>query len=155
MCAVVHSQGLDAALNNPSTSQHDENESEAVRDDVSFFTSGSSSGASDFPIVAPAFTSHEKTAIAAWSAMLGSHGLRAAVTSNYEFLREALAVTPCSGDEPWWLVHKTPTGTVAVRLWPGSAAIVGTVPQALAMISAAIDRATPGATRAESGHRGP
>ena len=92
---------------------------------------------------APAFSSHEKAIIAEWSATIRQHGLRAEINSAHMFLAEALHVTSGSSDEPRWVVHKTPTGAVAVRLWPGLADIVMTLPEALEIIADAEARPQP------------
>jgi len=96
---------------------------------------------------APGFTAEENDIIAAWSEPIRHHGLRVEIDAGrYEFLGEALLVLPCAGDEPCWVVHKTPGGAVAVRLWPGLAHIVATLPEALAMIMGAAEQ--PGAAGA-------
>jgi hypothetical protein len=92
---------------------------------------------------APAFTPQESAAIAAWSGEITRHGLHAEITSGYDFLKEALQVSPSSTDELLWLVHKTPAGAVAVRQWPGLADIVATIPDALRIITAAVEHGAP------------
>ena len=94
--------------------------------------------------VAPAFAAREKTLIARWSARMRRRGVRAEIVTEYEFLAEALRVTLHAADECCWLVHKTPPGQVAVRVWPGTADIVTTVAEALAIVGAAADRAGSG-----------
>ena len=94
---------------------------------------------------APAFTPFEKAAIAQWAKTVDRRGLCIEMVANDGFLAEALHVTPRLGDEPRWLVHKTPAGAIAVRLWPGLAEIVPGIDDALAIISAALDRTVAGA----------
>jgi hypothetical protein len=84
---------------------------------------------------APAFNAQEKAIIAAWSATIQPHGLRAEISSDHTFLKEALHVTAGSAEQPRWVVHKTPAGAVAVRLWPGLADIVTTLPEALDIVA--------------------
>jgi hypothetical protein len=86
---------------------------------------------------APAFNAQEKTIITAWSATIQHYGLRTEINSNHAFLAEALHVIAGADDEPSWVVHKTPEGQVAVRMWPGLADIVMTLAEALAIIAAA------------------
>jgi hypothetical protein len=92
--------------------------------------------------VAPAFTVREKSAIATWSGGMRRRGARTEIATGYEFLSEVLLVRLRAADEPCWLVHKTATRRVAVRLWPGIADIVATVPEALAIVASAVRRAT-------------
>lgn len=90
----------------------------------------------------PAFTPEENEAIAAWSDAIKRRGLRIeASTAFHDLLSEVLLVFPSASNEPAWLMHKTPAGGVAVRWWPGVAVIVATVPEALAIITAASDHA--------------
>lgn len=89
--------------------------------------------------VAAGFTAHEKRVIAAWSVTLRRRGVRTGIVTGHEFFAEALHITLHPAAEPTWLVHKTPAGAVAVRLWPGLAKIVPTIAHALADIRAAID----------------
>lgn len=88
---------------------------------------------------APRFSAQEHELISAWVDKMRNGGLRTEVTSEYKLIEEALVVIPWGETEPLWMVHKTPTGAVAVRLWPGPAEIVPTVAEALAMISIAAD----------------
>jgi hypothetical protein len=82
--------------------------------------------------------------MATWSQAMHRYGVRTEFNSGHEFLDEALHVTLGRTDETW-LVHMTPEGTVAVRLWPGLADIVPTVSDALAAISHAVEqRSEPG-----------
>jgi hypothetical protein len=93
---------------------------------------------------APAFDAHEKTLIAAWATTIARYGLGAGITSAHQFLAEALQVTPVDAAEPSWLVHKTPRGGFAVRLWPGVAEIFPTLAEALAVITASAEQAAAG-----------
>ncbi len=107
-------------------------------------TSGqASSGRSDAPApidfsIAPAFTPSEKRLIAAWSARMRRRGTVCEFNFAHPYLSEALHIMPGSADDPWWLVHKTPAGGFAVRLWPGVATIVPSVAEALALVAGAI-----------------
>lgn len=83
------------------------------------------------------FAAHEKQLIAAWARYIARRGLHAGFTSSYRFLPEALQVRALDTADPCWLVHKTPGGDVAVRLWPGVAEIVPTLAEALGRITAA------------------
>jgi hypothetical protein len=94
---------------------------------------------------APAFAPDDKAMIAEWSAAMRGRGVRAEIVANEGLLTEALHVTASAADESWWLVHRTPSGAVAVRLWPGIAEIVATVAEALAVIAAALDGQAGGA----------
>jgi hypothetical protein len=91
--------------------------------------------ASRSPPIAPAFTAGEIETIAGWAAPLLRFGVRAEINLGHAFLGQALHVLPTGPDEPWWLVHKTPDGRVAVRQWPGLATIVPTVAEALAQVT--------------------
>lgn len=107
---------------------------------VSRFTDGFDGGSSAGR-EAPAFTPEEKRLIDAWSDAMRARGLRIeAALRPFETLKEAVLVFTASGNDPAWLVHKTPTGAVAVRSWPDVAQIVATVPDALAIIAAAAER---------------
>ncbi len=88
----------------------------------------------------PGFSPQESDAIAAWSAEMQGLGVTTEITVGHTFLSEALHVMREPADEPWWIVHKTPDGACAVRLWPGLADIVPTVPRALSIIAQAVDR---------------
>lgn len=90
---------------------------------------------------APAFSAQDHVAIAAWAETMREHGVHTRIDRSHRFLDEAIHVTLGSADGLEWLVHRTPAGAVAVRLWPGLADIVATVPDALAIISAAVVRA--------------
>jgi hypothetical protein len=87
--------------------------------------------------VAPAFSPEEHEFIGRWAEAVKPCGLRAESSADHRFLDEAVHVTGDSPDRGHWLLHKTAKGGVAVRLWPGVAEIVGTVPEALAVISRA------------------
>jgi hypothetical protein len=90
---------------------------------------------------APAFTPEERDTIAAWTKAISGHGLRIETYSDlYEYLEEVLLVFPREPEESSWLIHKTPSGAVAVRMWPGLANTVGTVPEALAIVTAALNQ---------------
>ena len=91
-------------------------------------------------VTAPRFTAREQRAIAAWARHIARHGLHAGLTSSYRFLPEALHVRSLDTADPCWLVHKTPDGDVAVRLWPGVAEIVPTLAEALDRIADAAAR---------------
>ena len=88
----------------------------------------------------PGFSSQERDMITAWAETLSVRGLRIEITSAHQFLDESLYVMLGSTDDTGWLIHKTPEGTVAVRLWPGLADIVPTVTDALAVITEAVGR---------------
>jgi hypothetical protein len=92
--------------------------------------------------IAPAFEPEESELIAAWSTTMRERGVYSEMNRNHARLTEALHVLSGSDDEPLWLVHKTPDGTTAVRLWPGIAEIVPMVEDALARITKEIDRRT-------------
>jgi len=89
---------------------------------------------------APAFTIEEHALIASWAEQIRTSDLRIEFSSGYEFVTEALLVFPSGAEEPLWMVHKTPAGAVALRLWPGVAEIVPTVSQALAAMSEAMGK---------------
>ncbi len=86
-------------------------------------------------LTAPAFAPHELDIIAAWSAAMRAQGVSTHFDLGHTFLTEALQIAPTGTDDPCWLVHKTPTGNVAVRLWPGLADIVPTIEAALARVA--------------------
>jgi hypothetical protein len=88
--------------------------------------------------VAPPFTSGEKDVIAAWSETMRRHGVGAKFSTEHGFLEEALHVCVDHDAGSWWLVHKTPHGAVAVRLWPGLATIALTIADALGIIARAV-----------------
>jgi hypothetical protein len=88
--------------------------------------------------IAPAFRPEEKPAIFEWARQIRRYGMRVEIRAGYKSLREAVLVIPQFAEEPLWLLHKTPEGAVAVRMWPGLADIVATVPEGLAMVSAAL-----------------
>ena len=88
--------------------------------------------------VAPAFLQEERQYIAEWQEEAAEHDIVAYFDASYDFLMEALSVSQGSRGGLRWLVHKTPEGAFAVRLWPGIASIVPTLPEALAKITAAV-----------------
>jgi hypothetical protein len=92
---------------------------------------------------APAFALCELDTIAAWSASMRPLGVSTELNLGHVFLTEALHIVATGTDEPLWMVHKTPTNAVAVRVWPGSAAIVPTVEDALAIVADDLAQPTP------------
>jgi len=85
--------------------------------------------------VAPAFATHEKHVIADWSARMARHGLHVEFDLLQQYLSEALRISAAPPDQRVWLVHKTPDGRVALRLWPGLGTIVDTVSRALVPVA--------------------
>jgi hypothetical protein len=81
------------------------------------------------------FTRDEQTLIASWWEKATRNDLRIEIKSGFDFIGEGLLVIPRGANEPLWMVHKTDTGAVAVRLWPGLAEIFSTLPEALAIIT--------------------
>ncbi len=84
---------------------------------------------------APPFALSELDTIAAWSASMRPLGVSTELNLGHVFLTEALHIVATGTEEPLWMVHKTPKNAVAVRVWPGSAAIVPTVEDALAIVA--------------------
>ena len=69
---------------------------------------------------APAFTPEQNDIIATWAEAMRGHGLRTELhTGLFADLEQSMLVSPWTGDAPSWLVHRTPDGAVAVRMWPG------------------------------------
>jgi hypothetical protein len=87
----------------------------------------------------PAFTDQDMEVIAAWEKAVQQYRLRIEIDNDHEFLPGALTITPAAADEPRWIVHRTPAGTVAVRPWPGVADVVPTVQEALDRIADALE----------------
>lgn len=84
---------------------------------------------------APAFTLHEHHVIAEWNEDVAAHDMRVETHAGlFGIFDEALLVSSRRGDDRIWLIHKTPAGRVAVRLWPGLADIVPTIADALAVV---------------------
>jgi len=119
-------QRVSQAAGNPASAAPDRN---------AFSTDAAAVGGSGAGGVAPAFTPQEHGVVAGWADAMAEHGLRIEAHADlFEGFAEILMVSPTAHDEPLWLVHKTPAGDVAVRLWPGLADIVPTLAEALAMV---------------------
>ncbi len=91
----------------------------------------------DHPI-APAFTSVEMDIIAEWAATMRPHGVGVEIDRSHRYLAEALHIIPGGGAEPLWMLHKTPDGGVALRVWPGIADIVLCVGDGLGIVTRSI-----------------
>lgn len=104
--------------------------------------------------ICPGFEPDEAARIMAWSARMRARGVYCEINHSHVYLSEALHVLPGSHDDPWWLVHKTPEGAAAVRLWPGLARIVPSIDEALAIITEAIDQWTVGGQSLSGGSHG-
>jgi hypothetical protein len=90
----------------------------------------------------PAFTPQDHEIIGRWAEAIKGRGLRVETYCDlFGLFDEVLLVSPTSEDAASWLVHRTAGGSVAVRLWPGMAAIVDTLPEALSILAAAVGRA--------------
>lgn len=84
------------------------------------------------------FTPEDIQLISRWSETLGNYGLQAEITHGHRSLGSAFIVRPVGDTEPLWMMHKTPDGACAIRLWPGLAEIVPTIPDGLAFIERAM-----------------
>ncbi len=89
---------------------------------------------------APAFTPEEHRVIAGWKVDSTTHDMRVEIyTELFGIFDEAILVSSREHGDQMWLIHKTPAGSVAVRLWPGLADIVETVAEALAVVQASVE----------------
>jgi hypothetical protein len=62
------------------------------------------------------------------------HGLRVAFTDQYDHLGETLKIVTQTPRDFEWLLHRTPHGGIAVRLWPGNARITRIIEDALIIV---------------------
>jgi hypothetical protein len=91
------------------------------------------------PPASPRFTLLERHIIAEWSAAMQQQGVYTEINYGHAYLTEALHVIPREADETWWLIHKTPARTLAVRRWPGLADIVPNILDALVIVQHALN----------------